>query len=517
MQIITSAAYVSGDLKSELGSIPPSFLPLKNNRLFSHQFTFLKKSDDSIYLTIPDSFEIDQYDNNLIEEAGIRLIRIPDNLSLSNSILYAVNSIDQPGEEVLILHGDTLFNDYPARPDTVYIAYTKDNYNWGNVGLDANNDKSEVYAGLFYFSDQSLLKASVENYSNDFVAAVESYAADKPLELTFINNWLDFGHANTYFRSKATMTTERVFNNLSINQYTVKKYSEDKIKMQAEANWFLSVPPRLKKYTPNFITSYSGETEGYELDYLYLNSLSELFVFGQNDAFVWRNIFRSCEVFIEDCLLLPAELEPSGFQKKYREDLLDKTMERLNIFSVQTGVSINSSWHFNGQPVPPLSDIADQTGRYISDQCIAGYVHGDFCFSNILFDFRKQMVRVIDPRGIDFKKEITLFGDLRYDIAKLSHSVIGLYDYILAGRFSLVVNLEDADIRMDIYTNNKVKAIQDEFLCREFAGNRIDTKENFALMIHLFLSMLPLHHDNTQRQYALMANALRLYQNFQKL
>ena len=56
MQIITSAAYLSGDLKSEFGAIPPSFLPLQNKRLFHHQFAFIQQSNDPIYLTVPQSF-----------------------------------------------------------------------------------------------------------------------------------------------------------------------------------------------------------------------------------------------------------------------------------------------------------------------------------------------------------------------------------------------------------------------------------------------------------------------------
>jgi len=35
-------------------------------------------------------------------------------------------------------------------------------------------------------------------------------------------------------------------------------------------------------------------------------------------------------------------------------------------------------------------------------------------------------------------------------------------------------------------------------------------------MIHLFLSMLPLHNDDRNRQYALLANAFRLYNELQR-
>lgn len=517
MQIITSAAYLSDDLKSEFGAIPPSFLPLQNKRLFHYQFAFTQQSNDPVFLTLPQSFEIDAFDTNWIQASGVALIKVPDNLTLSDSVLFAIHSINKPSEMVMILHGDTLFETYPQEADRLYIAHAKDNYNWGNVGIDANNDTSEVYAGLFFFSNQELLKNCLTSNSTDFIAAVELYAVKQPVTLIFADNWMDFGHANTYFRSKAGKTTERVFNNLAIDAYTVNKYSDDHIKMQAEANWFKNIPSRLKKYTPNLIAVHEGEKVGYELDYLYLNTLAELYVFGQNDPFVWNNIFRSCELFIEDCLFVTDENNLVSLKQNYRQSLLNKTTERLQFFSKQINISTELGWQFNHQPVPSLMAIAKDTAKWITEEGRVGYVHGDFCFSNILFDFRKQMIKVIDPRGIDFEKNITTYGDLRYDIAKLSHSVIGLYDYIIAGRFSLEIELEKQSISLDIYSNNIVQAIQAAFLKRNFIGIEIASKQNFALMIHLFLSMLPLHVDNKKRQFALMANVFRLYQIFLKL
>ena len=514
MQIITSAAYLSGDLQSEFGAIPPSFLPLQNKRLFHHQFSFIQQSSEPVFLTVPKSFEMDAFDTNYISASGVTLIRVPDNLTLSDSVLFTIQGINKPSEKVMILHGDTLFETYPSKVDSIYIAHAKDNYNWGNVGIDANHDTSEVYAGLFFFSDQALLTNCLKSNPKDFIAAVELYAVQQPVDLIFADKWMDFGHANTYFRSKAAKTTERVFNNLAIDAYTVNKYSDDRIKMQAEASWFKNIPARLKKYTPNLIAVHEGEKLGYELDYLYLNTLAELYVFGQNDPFVWNNIFRSCELFMQGCLIVTGENNPVDLKQDYRQSLLNKTKERLNVFSKQTGISTSEGWLFNQNQVPSLMEIAEDTATWINEAGRVGYVHGDFCFSNILFDFRKQMIKVIDPRGIDFEKNITTYGDLRYDIAKLSHSVVGLYDYIIAGRFSLEINLEKRSIALDIYSNSTVLAIQAEFLQRNFIGIEVGAKQNFAIMIHLFLSMLPLHADNEKRQFALMANVFRLYQNF---
>ena len=124
-----------------------------------------------------------------------------------------------------------------------------------------------------------------------------------------------------------------------------------------------------------------------------------------------------------------------------------------------------------------------------------------------MYDFRANMIKTFDPRGMDFDEKISLYGDSRYDIAKLLHSVFGLYDFIVAGFYDY--HLKDNEITFQIENNEKIQAIQKVFL-EVFEIN----KQDYALMIHLFLSMLPLHNDSQERQMAFIANAFRLYEEF---
>ena len=140
-------------------------------------------------------------------------------------------------------------------------------------------------------------------------------------------------------------------------------------------------------------------------------------------------------------------------------------------------------------------------------------MHGDFCFSNILYDFRSQSIKVIDPRGIDFENNISNEGYLIYDLAKYFHSIIGLYDFIIAGNYKVECD-NNNKFNFDIYRPDYIKEIQNQFLKTKINGISINQKSIFATMIHLFLSMLPLHKDDKKRQQALAANALRLYLDF---
>ena len=123
---------------------------------------------------------------------------------------------------------------------------------------------------------------------------------------------------------------------------------------------------------------------------------------------------------------------------------------------------------------------------------------------------------MIDPRGVDNDGNLSVYGDLRYDVGKLAHSIIGLYDFIIAGMFSYSEH-GPYDITLEFDVTDGIRATQKKFTNLIFAGHSIDELNVYPIMIHLFLSMLPLHSDNSERQKAMLANALRLYVELKSL
>ena len=90
-------------------------------------------------------------------------------------------------------------------------------------------------------------------------------------------------------------------------------------------------------------------------------------------------------------------------------------------------------------------------------------MHGDFCLSNLLFDFRNQQIQMIDPRGSIDGTNHTINGFPSYDLAKFTHSIIGLYDFIVADRFDIIKdNNEYSEIIFDL--PKQTLNIQSEFL-----------------------------------------------------
>jgi len=131
-------------------------------------------------------------------------------------------------------------------------------------------------------------------------------------------------------------------------------------------------------------------------------------------------------------------------------------------------------------------------------------IHGDLCFPNILFDQVSNIFKFIDPRG-SFG-EAGIFGDPRYDIAKLLHSIDGGYDLLIHDMFALSRDGDDITLQQFFPENQgDILAVFETVF-----GTRFDIRDVRLLEGLLFLSMCPLHQENSQRQTAMFMIGLRL-------
>lgn len=508
MYLITSGEYINQELENEFGEIPPSFLPLQNKRLFKHHLSKIPNGE-IIYLSVPDSYKINKKDQLDIEMGNVSLITIPRRLSLGQSIVHALNSIGKYNDVIRIIHGDTLFEEIDFPIDSFVVSETKDNYNWAYIKSPKKHNI--VYAGYFSFSNQNILIKSIIDNDYDFIKGITQYKNQIEVKEIYTENWYDFGHVNTYYRSKSNLTTQRIFNDLIINNQVVHKSGYNSQKIIAEANWFNSIPPSLMVFTPQFYKiGFEGGKNYYEIEYLFHSTLSELFVFGNNQVFIWDTILESCQNFLNICYSLKPtnRINTNSFEDLYAP----KTIRRLVEFRNGTNFDIEKPLQLNEEKYPSLIEIANKTSRLIKkvnadDICV---IHGDFCFSNILYNFRTQNIKVIDPRGLDANNIMSIYGDIRYDIAKLAHSILGLYDCIIADYYKLEEK-EPYNYNFKIFTDSSTKLIQEHFLNMKFNGKTLKELDTYPILVHLFLSMLPLHSDDFMRQKAFISIALQLY------
>lgn len=519
MFLIMSGAYIDQELQSEFGRIPPSFLPLGNRRLFLHQIK-LAPLGTKIYLTVPESYQISHTDLTILIENQVKVLPLPDSLTLGESLIAALNLSEHSfNEPVHILFGDTLFSELPKGDNFASVSTVEENYHWA-ITTDNENDwlkqakgqwdinGSEIINGYFKFSQPRELLRAITKSNWDFLAGLNNYKKQTDFTSQLSHTWLDFGHVNTYYSSKANYTTQRAFNNLVITPAWIEKSSNKDSKIAAESNWFQILPFSLRKYIPQFLgEKIQDDRTSYRLEYLYNTALNELYVFCELPQKLWKRILTECVLFLKACSL---EKAPVNSPANTLADLFGKkTSQRLEEFCCERGYQLFQHWEYNGVVIT-LNDILELSDKFLPcDNQDISVLHGDFCFSNILYDFRSNRIKTIDPRGLTPDGELSIYGHVYYDLAKLAHSIIGLYDWIIAGYYH--VELVNNRINFLIDTNDKQNAIQRffiELVEKEFS---ITEKQIIAMQIQLFLSMLPLHGDDKKRQDALFANAFRLY------
>ncbi len=129
--------------------------------------------------------------------------------------------------------------------------------------------------------------------------------------------------------------------------------------------------------------------------------------------------------------------------------------------------------------------------------------HGDPCFSNILYSKTNQFLKLVDPRGAS--SEDDLYTDPYYDVAKLSHSVLGNYDFINHGKFDIEIG-ETLGLRLQL---EEPAAALDGADCSSTGSTSPASIPTLTRLCEasLFISMLPLHIDRPRNVLAFAINA----------
>jgi hypothetical protein len=182
-------------------------------------------------------------------------------------------------------------------------------------------------------------------------------------------------------------------------------------------------------------------------------------------------------------------------------------LEQLNSVFWRQVLSQDFIW-INGSCLKNISvlwPILEKRINVMAENVDGTIIHGDFCFSNILFDTNNNIVRLIDPRGSFGTKGI--YGDPRYDIAKLRHSVNGCYDYIVSDLFS--ISSGDDNFLLE-FVNNDFQKEMTNLLDHIIVNNGYNLKEIKLIEGLLFVSMIPLHVDYFDRQKAMYCKGLMI-------
>lgn len=518
MIIISSASYVSAELQIELGLIPPCMVPIGNKKLLELQVAACRSAfpHEKIRLSLPDSYQLNMIEQSVISELGIEVQSVPDDFTLAESLLFVLNTeIDKSFETIRVLQGSILLEQLPRESDIIGQIVGEREYNWFDVRRLANEEAN--WGGYFAFSSRLALITCLAISRGNFVKAIRLYQQRYALQPVDLVRWYDCGYLHTIIAARATITTQRAFNYLKIHGGIVTKSSSNNLKIQAEINWFKQIPVAIRRFIPQFIDDGvlpDQQTIFYCLEYLPILPLNELFVHGRNPPMFWQTIFDLVKEYfaIASSEKVVRGVDVAQLTQTSAQLYADKSLKRLETFSKSQHVDLDAPRNYHGEPIGSLREICQHCiDLTLQLPMVASVMHGDLCLSNMLFDSRSRHLKFIDPRGIDVNDQMTIFGNQTYDLAKLAHSIVGMYDFIVAGRYHVTDDPEFCEI--SFRRDERLNTIQQQFLQSELIAG-LPTSAIMPAVVLLFLSMLPLHADRPDRQKAMLINALSLYHRY---
>ena len=531
--VVPTWSRLAPDIEAETGCKYAAFIHLAGRPLYKlliDQFKKLSPQSKLTFIVAPDAL---QFETENWQDIGVCATTLEQSTSIGETVLAGLSNI-VVGDSIVVNMADTLVKlGAPLEVNTIYTQLRSDLYRWtsvakteqGAVNFPHDRDNfehlgaaQEVCVGLFTFDDAVLFRdhlksaiASDHHGQDPFFHAISLYSQVVPLTLTPASEWFDCGSVDTYYESRLGYQNLRHFNSLTYEPLKgqVTKTSTRVEQYRHQVRWFKQVPDELAAFLPRIFSSSDGPEPFITMELLSIPTLGEVFVTERLKPGAWNGVVRTI-----------AYIQSEFAKYSYRTPLaaplarsvyLDKTKTRLGDFIIQDERAFEYFVKAFGKRIDltyvldSLDDFVESTGLLAIESLSP--IHGDFCFSNLLFDPKVRVVKMIDPRG-EFGVP-GIYGDPRYDLAKLAHSYAGGYDFIVADRFSVAAR-QDGEIDfsngMGAY-HKQVKLIFELILL----ADPLLRRQVFAIQALLFLSMLPLHVDAPRRQLAMLSMGLNLY------
>lgn len=538
--LIPSALLVPPDMRNKFGELPTALFPLGNKTMIERLYDKYKDIVDIIYIVVKrKQLLINDYINS--KKLPIRIIELDELRDLGYTIQYGIEFIirQEPSVDyVYVNFADSLLDEPIPVDNNDFIYYvtgmSTDEWTYFRekqgkieiildkclVGGDTSlGDVSNIFVGVFGFAKPHYFLELLKQYSNvhsdmdTFYQAIFTYSQEYPFTILHSQNWFDVGHSDNY--SKATTSVAaRSFNSIEIDEQRgiLKKRSENKEKLVNEIRWYLRIPNKLQYLLPRVYDYSLDLTDPYvSMEYYGYHTLHESLVFGDLPLVKWQAIFQKLLFAINDMGKFTVTGERIQFEAALRDIYLQKTFDRLDMMRNEPDFHsfFENTITINGKEYRSLNEYLKILPQLIEKLVVYTFtgqfniIHGDLCFANILIEDSYDFIRVIDPRGKFGTFDI--YGDARYELAKLMHTLEGKYDFIIEDMFDIDV----IGNTIEYHVHKQIDNITNVFL--DVFRESIDNIQAVRLIeATLFLSMIPLHSDYKQRQFAMLATGVML-------
>lgn len=528
--IIPSATLVPEELQ-KLGKLPAVIYPINQRITFEYIYEQYQKYCTSVDVICYENADKVERRLRKYTDSKVRIRILPELKDLGYTVLFALEGIKEP---VIINFADTIVMDAitDVEGDSFFFQedYMSDTWTFfdeeGGVITNiydkesVNEDlKKKLFVGVFKimntpaFAECLKTALSVSNRKmSSFYYALQLYSRQHPLNSVHTENWFDIGHEDRYYNSKLEVKA-REFNHISIdkNRGILRKTSDDKDKFIGEIKWYLKLPADIEYVRPR-IFSYSTEYEEpyISMEYYAYHTVHELFLYGDLTLHQWEDVFQRIRFLCKD--FKRYTVRDNNITPSLEDMYLNKTLQRFEKMKKDTHFKqfFEGQIQVNSHKYQSLDMIAETLKQVVPnllyDVDTFSIIHGDLCFANIMIDSNLSFVKVIDPRG-KFG-EYDIYGDNRYELAKLFHSVDGKYDFIIKDLFDADYDLQSATLTYRIQDRKRDFDLYEVFRNAFYSEIGNDLKKIELIEALLFLSMIPLHGENIAHQMVMLGTGL---------
>lgn len=317
-------------------------------------------------------------------------------------------------------------------------------------------------------------------------------------------------------KAEKQIVPARDFNDIKIfrSEGMLVKTSKHVQTIESEKEWYRRLPKELEFIHPRiFDIEHTGSLT---MEYLDYPTAHQLYMEGKTSAAEWIKVFASTKRIMDSLSqkALCKDIYPEESRSLLRSMYIEKTEKRLSELANDSifrpiylyDVEINGKRYISvGEMINTIQRAVWWAVQPIKK---APIIHGDLHLGNMLVSSGGENVKLIDPRG-SFGK-YTLNGDVRYDIAKLMHSIEGGYDLIVEDSFALRYDVQRRSIRYSFSKGGRNRKA--EFAFAEVFGKDISEDRRSLTMIEalLFFSMIPLHTESKKRQLVMLSRGYEL-------
>lgn len=382
-----------------------------------------------------------------------------------------------------------------------------------------------IFTGILKLKVKDIIK--IYNYTSkkdDLIEIPKNlHKRDSKLSISIIkHSFIDFGHEMNFHISKQKLVTSRAFNKFNIeflNQVFIKS-SKEKTKIEKEFEFYQSLPLELKPFFPN-VFGLERKEEEYclKMELLPHPTLGEIYLFHKiSEGYIIR-LFEK----LKHILSLFRKHNITISKEKILEFYEKKTESRIDMFAKQifkkdknlyNNIIRNNEIIINNKRFINYTNIKEDIAKILKEELdnTLTITHGDLCFSNIIIDIAHSHIKLIDPRGHFIDGVDGIYGDPKYDLAKLLHSSIGKYENLIYGFYKL--DYEFSRFNLFIFDIDKKNAEMFEYYTKELV-NTFRYNLNFIMVLVglLFISMPALHYEDNKRQIAQYLNGIMILNN----